>query len=229
MKAQELRKERTVDARVAGTAERATGTRHRFQGLLRCGICGRKMAAEQDKHGVRYRCRKRDLDTSVEHPKTISVRETTLLAQARERVTAVFLGVERAETLGRLSERLKSPAETRLVQSMKAELANTLRNLGELIGAESEAPPALASTLRLSIERRRDEIHRLESRLQAVRDIEITADDSAGQEADRLYREAMLQLEDTSDPSEANRFFKQSGFDMTWSAGEDALALTFGR
>ncbi len=74
---------------------RTTGTRpYVFRGLIRCGICQRKMQGATIRNGAYYRCTARTMAPGsaalADHPKTVNLKEAVLLEPLNEWLGEVF-------------------------------------------------------------------------------------------------------------------------------------------
>jgi hypothetical protein len=87
---------------------KARGARHPYplRGLLVCGICGRRMAAQHNHGRAHYRCRypaEYSLANDVDHPRTVYVREDDVLPALDGRLARIFDPQHLDETCAQLA------------------------------------------------------------------------------------------------------------------------------
>jgi len=93
-----IRRSRGADGMrgLAGLERRRSGGRRTYllRGLLRCGVCHRKMQGEAIRQGVYYRCVARTLapgSTALsDHPKTVNLREEVILPALHQWIGGLF-------------------------------------------------------------------------------------------------------------------------------------------
>jgi hypothetical protein len=81
-------------ARKADRGGRATARDYVLRGLMRCGVCHRKMQGATIRHGTYYRCTARTLAPGaaalIDHPSTVNLREDVVLQPLNDWIGLLF-------------------------------------------------------------------------------------------------------------------------------------------
>ncbi|WP_078857168.1 recombinase family protein [Streptomyces sp. NBRC 109706] len=204
-------------------AGKGTGRKHRerqttrhpyvFRGLLRCGICNRRMQGQQSKLRLYYRCRfpnEYSLANTVDHPRNVYLNEADLLPRLDDWLAGAFAADRLADTIDRMqtaqpditpapaaesAARVIADCDAKLARYREALEAGTDPKLVAAWTAEVQArrAEAAARSRKVSAQRRmtREEIHRMIKPLGSIRETLATADPEA--KAD-VYRSLGLTL-----------------------------------
>ena len=133
---------------------RATRRPYLLRGLMRCGICGRKMQAATIRGGTYYRCLARTLAPGsvalAEHPRTVNLRDIDVLAPLNAWIGELFT----RENVDRTVESLVASQENGNAASVGRESAKRrlkdaerrLRRFQEAIAAGID-PAALVESM----------------------------------------------------------------------------------
>ena len=133
---------------------RRTVHRYRFQGLIRCALCGRKMQGSVNGARIYYRCLARTLPTRArpaDHPATVYLREDAVL----QRVDPWIATIQLAEVPG--ASRCEDPAGN----------TDVYRALGLALQFDSNSATltALVTSQPAGLDRRAAETHRIWTRV----------------------------------------------------------------
>ena len=109
-----------------------------FQGRILCAHCGRKMAGEERRYGVRYRCRVRDVTgvTKNGHPQTASISQALVAAPVKRWIVDILaIGNIEATTERLVDAQHQAPALDPRHGAISAEIEQEKVRLGNLVEA----------------------------------------------------------------------------------------------
>jgi DNA invertase Pin-like site-specific DNA recombinase len=138
-------------ARKAERTGRATKRTYLFRGLIRCGVCTRKMEASPRAHGMYYRCPARTLAPGspalAEHPPSVYLREDPLLHAVNGWIGELFQPDQVDRTVTALVGSQQRPSgEPSTAKKRLADAEARLRRFQVAIGAGID-PTALVEAI----------------------------------------------------------------------------------
>ncbi len=140
-----------------GQQPRTRGRTHALQGLMTCGVCGRRMQVHRSVRSadpftsLRYRCRARDLTPGAfsDHPASASIGQAAVLDRINPWLIGLLQGPTRAATVNALVSVVESPrmdSQADVLRRREAEAREKLRRLTDALSAGID-PAALAGPI----------------------------------------------------------------------------------
>lgn len=140
-----------------GQQPRTRGRTYALQGLMTCGVCGRRMQVHRSVRSadpftsLRYRCRARDLTPGAfsDHPASASIGQAAVLDQINPWLIGLVQGPTRAATVNALVSVVESPrtdSQAEALRRREAEAREKLRRLTDALSAGID-PAALAGPI----------------------------------------------------------------------------------
>jgi DNA invertase Pin-like site-specific DNA recombinase len=197
-----------------GRNTNAAGRIYLLRGLVRCGLCDRKMIASPIRDGVYYRCRAREIVPGSPllegHPRTVNLREDLLIEPLNAWIAGLFGPSNRSRTIeAMLGSQEVTPAELRR-ERVKQRLAQAEAKLNRhqraieagvdpaalvdaMNGAQADRASARAE-LNAIAETREVSAADLENMIDSLGDIAAVLNEGEPEDQMLLYRSLNLQM-----------------------------------
>jgi site-specific DNA recombinase len=107
-------------------ARRASNRRYLLRGLVRCGLCGRRMEGSWNNGRAHYRCQlttRADIDAQ-HHPRSIYVREDKIVTAVDGWLGTLFEPDLREQTIDQLHDAAQDPNQTAARQAARAAITH---------------------------------------------------------------------------------------------------------
>lgn len=161
-RAQLLRRSKTAGglatARKSVRGGRCTAREYLLRGMVRCGVCGRRMQGATIRQGAYYRCTTRTMAPGAaavaDHPLTVNLREDHVVEVINGWIGGLFAPQHRDQTVAALvgdqpGEAAPDPVVLEQATARRADAEARLRRYQEAIGAGME-PAALVEAINLA-------------------------------------------------------------------------------
>jgi site-specific DNA recombinase len=206
----------STPGRAAGERKpRTTRRAYVFRGLLRCGVCDRRMEGTWNNDRAHYRCKypvQYALANKIDHPRTVYVREDHIMAELDPWICRIFSPGNLRRTVEALEQAQRSQADLAAIEAARRTIEDCDRRMSAYRATlDAGGDPGEIAAWMTDTRKRRTQA---EGRL---RDIERRTEYDAERINEMIERLGnMTKVLNSADPADKNTLDTQMGIHLTY-------------